>query len=410
MSEPSSDRDDVEASLGGSSGAPPNATRPNNRNLTPNVVPPSAGEPPSWFPDEEVSRPNAPSPTSWTTPPFHDVRAPGPRWEERAPSAERNSRFSQFGIILVSAAIIVAGSVIGLGIALSGRSPKAQPVAASPSMTSSPSIVGTSSPSPRPTETVTPTAILTPTVRVTPSPKRSHKAAVSTLEPLPPANGSLDAALQSNPLYALPAPTLRGCPAQTTLHDQKQWRKVVRQQWKCVHEAWVPIYEEMGWSTKMPEVMFYPGVGSKSDCGYFEAPAFYCAAKGGSVFFGGQHLEMAQQWNLSVNEMVNHEYSHHIQALAGISQAWSREKNADDSLIRRSELQAVCWSGMMTVRNDAVKFGPDDAESWGKRLRTMRESEQHGTRASLVDWGTRGLRAQTIGDCNTWTVDEQRVR
>ena len=404
MSE-SSGRDDAEASpedgpdspLSPSPDGPPSPARPENRNLAPNIVPPSAGEPPSWFLDEEASRPNAPSPTSWTTPPFRDVRAPGPRWEKRAPSPEHNSRFSRFGIILVAAAIVIAGSVIGLGIAVSGRAPQAQPSAASPQPTSSASSVGSASPTPRATASTT-------------SPKATPTAPVQSVEPLPPADGSLDAALQSNPLYALPAPELSHCPQQTTLSDEQEWRKVVRQQWKCVHEAWVPIFEKMGWSTTMPEVMFYPGVGSKSDCGYFEAPAFYCAAKGGSVFFGGEHLQMAEEWDLSVNEMVNHEYSHHIQALAGISQAWAHANDADGSLMRRSELQAVCWSGMMTVRNDAVEFGADDVESWGKRLRTMQESEQHGTRASLVDWGTRGLQAQTIGDCNTWTVDAERVR
>lgn len=404
MSEPSSDRDDAEASPEGgpdspaSPDGPPSPARPENRNLAHNIVPPSAGEPPSWFLDEEASRPHAPSPTSWMTPPFQDTRAPGPRWEERAPSAEHNTRFSRFGIMLVAAAIVVAGSVIGLGIALSGRAPQAQPSAASPSVTSSPSSsVATASPSPRPTASATPS-------------KGSRRAPVKSVKPLPPADGSLDAALQSNPLYALPAPDLQHCPRQTTLTDEKEWRKVVRQQWKCVHEAWVPIFEEMGWSTTMPEVMFYPGVGSKSDCGYFEAPAFYCAANGGSVFFGGEHLQMAEEWDLSINEMVNHEYSHHVQALAGISKAWADEKDTDHNLVRRSELQAVCWSGMMTVHNDAVEFGADDVDSWGKRLRTMQESEQHGTRASLVDWGTRGLQATTIGDCNTWTVDAERVR
>lgn len=399
----SSGHDDAEASQEGgpdspaSPDGPPSPARPENRKLAPNIVPLSAGEPPSWFLDEDASRPNAPSPTSWTTPTFRDVRAPGPRWEERAPSAEHNARFSRFGIILIAAAIIVAGSVIGLGIAVSGRAPQAQPSAASPSPTDGTSAVGTASPSSRPTASATPS-------------KSNRTASVPSMEPLPPADGSLDAALQSNPLYALHPPELSHCPKQTTLRDEKGWRKVVRQQWKCVHEAWVPIFEKMGWSTKMPEVMFYPGVGSKSDCGYFEAPAFYCAAKGGSVYFGGAHLEMAEQWDLSVNEMVNHEYGHHVQALAGISRAWAAKSEADDSLIRRSELQAVCWSGMMTVRNDAVEFGADDVKSWGKRLRTMQESEQHGTRASLVNWGTRGLQAQTIGDCNTWTVDAERVQ
>ncbi|MDU7359705.1 MAG: neutral zinc metallopeptidase [Propionibacteriaceae bacterium] len=373
--------------------------RPTNRHREQNLVGPSAGEPPSWFLDDEASRPDAPSPSSWMTPPFHDPRPPGPRWEQRERQEKHEARFSKFGIILVAASIVVAGVVIGLGMALSGSVPTAQPTAQPSSAEGSAS---TSSPS---------KSVASPSAEATSS--TSSPAATpsgESMKSLPPADGSLNPALQSNPLYALPAPDLRHCPRAGTLNDEKQWRKVVRQQWKCVHEAWTPIFEQMGWSTQMPEVMFYPGAGSKSDCGYFEAPAFYCAANGGSVFFGGGHLKMAEQWNLSVNEMVNHEYGHHVQALAGISEAWTKLPDPEHSLVRRSELQAVCWSGMMTVHNDAVQFGPDDVDSWGERLRTMQESEQHGTRKSLVAWGTRGLKAKTIGDCNTWTVDDQRVR
>ncbi|NHB84078.1 hypothetical protein G7085_03905 [Tessaracoccus sp. HDW20] len=39
------------------------------------------------------------------------------------------------------------------------------------------------------------------------------------------------------------------------------------------------------------------------------------------MYFGQEHMEMAASWDLSVNEMVNHEYGHHLQKLAGITEA-----------------------------------------------------------------------------------------
>ena len=154
--------------------------------------------------------------------------------------------------------------------------------------------------------------------------------------------------------------------------------------------------------------MFYPGRGSKSECGYLEAPAFYCAAGAGTVYFGGEHLVMAKGWDLSVNEMVNHEYGHHLQSLAGIT-AVKIGLRASDQIERRSELQATCWSAMFTYHNRTFDFGPSDLESWKERLEMMLEDGVHGNRESLRYWGMRGLYAQTMGDCNTWVAPEGEV-
>ncbi len=304
------------------------------------------------------------------------------------------------GVGLVALAIVIAAAVIAVGLVLPGG---ARPVAGT-AATPTPGAVVTDPPSPAPTPSTSASASTEPPATQGPSGLPS-----STFRPLPTPDGSLPPALQASPLYALPAPQLHGCPAPARPSSEQQWRDAVRAQWRCVHEAWTPVYEQLGVSTEPPPVYFYPGKGSKSDCGYFEAPAFYCAARGGSVYFGGEHLAIARDWDLAINEMVNHEYSHHVQSVTGISGAWG-ELGHKPSLVRRSELQAVCWSAMMTALNDAVDFDAAAYASWDRRLETMRESEEHGRRASLTAWGRRGLHARTIGDCNTWTADEQSVR
>ncbi|NLE97811.1 MAG: hypothetical protein GX596_07455 [Propionibacterium sp.] len=231
----------------------------------------------------------------------------------------------------------------------------------------------------------------------------------SDFPPIPPAAAELgpQAVLQANTLYAHQPPTLSGCPLPATTQGEEEWHDAVRHQWDCVHVAWAPLFAAQGWSTSKPTVHFYPGAGSESPCGYFEAPAFYCSVDGGTVYFGSEHLKMATSWELSVNEMVNHEYSHHIQLVSGISGAWGEA--APESGLLRSELQAICWSAMMTFHNQSVDFDHEDWESWNQRLQTMRESDAHGTREVLVEWGTRGLYAGTVGDCNTWTTPELAV-
>ena len=229
-------------------------------------------------------------------------------------------------------------------------------------------------------------------------------------EPLPPLVASNEdwVALQTSPVHDLAPATLVDCPEPSIVRDIDSYRAQVREQWSCVHAAWIPVYEALGWSTVEPAVEFYPGKGSKSECGYLEAPAFYCSAGAGTVYFGGDHQVMAGRWDLSVNEMVNHEYGHHIQSLAGITGAKQRVSGPDD-IERRSELQATCWSAMMTYNNRSFDFDQQDYDSWLMRLDTMLVDGVHGSRESLRYWGVRGLYAVTLGDCNTWAVEAQYV-
>ncbi|WP_182765412.1 neutral zinc metallopeptidase [Tessaracoccus sp. MC1756] len=230
-----------------------------------------------------------------------------------------------------------------------------------------------------------------------------------TWEPLPgpdPLSPLYDA--QVTTLNALAPATLEHCATPKTVRDEAEWEAAVRDQWFCVHRSWVPTFQQLGWLTTAPGVQFFAGEGDDSACGYLEAPAFYCSAGGGSVHFGARHFDMARTWDLSVNEMVNHEYGHHLQSLAGITRAKTALANTP-VLERRAELQATCWSAAMTRHNSAFSFGQEQYESWMERLETMRADGVHGSRESLLYWGTRGLYAATMNDCNTWAVPDDQV-
>lgn len=214
--------------------------------------------------------------------------------------------------------------------------------------------------------------------------------------------------MQINGLNEVVPPPLVGCPAPRVVADEEQWESDVRAQWSCLHRAWAPTLTSHGWSAAEPAVRFFQGGGSDSQCGYVRGPAFYCPAGAGAVFVGAGHFEMARHWRLSVNEMVNHEYVHHLQNVAGITAARLRLQPTSE-LERRSELQATCLSATLTRANEAVAFDGEDYESWTRRVETMLADPDHGTRASLTYWGLRGLYAHTLGDCNTWRAPSRWV-
>lgn len=327
-----------------------------------------------------------------------------------APPPPRAHGRPRWPALAVVVAVVVAGVLVAIAAT---RSPSAEPPVTQtpppPSTSSTPTpSPRTTSPAPTPT---TPALSPSPsaTVPVDPGPRAWQLPPRTWPElPSPEPRDEVWAALQRTKLNQLPPVDLSGCPEPATVRDEAQWKAAVRAQWHCVHTAWVPVLKQLRWDTVEPEIKFFPGRGSKSACGYLEAPAFYCSAGHGTVFFGGEHLTMAKEWDLSVNEMVNHEYGHHLQKLAGITAA-KVEVTASADIERRAELQATCWAGTMTWHNRSFEFSQSHFDGWTKRLRTMLVDGVHGSRASIQYWGMRGLYATTMGDCNTWVVDSERV-
>ena len=288
------------------------------------------------------------------------------------------SRGTRLGIVLLG--LIVVASLVGVTVTVVARSAPAEAGASTPARPQAP----------------------------LPGPG-TWRLPARDWPPLPPADAASPwAAAQATPLDPVRPVTLRGCPAPAVAATEEAWREAVTRQWDCVHAAWEPVLDGLGWPTTRPAVEFFTGEGSDSSCGYLEAPAFYCSAGDGVVHFGEGHLRMAQTWDLAVNEMVNHEYGHHLQHLAGITDVKLSLAPAAE-LERRSELQAICWSAMMTVHNQAVRLDEQTVASWQARLDSMLVDGVHGSRASIQHWGIRGLYAATAGDCNAWVAPTELV-
>lgn len=216
------------------------------------------------------------------------------------------------------------------------------------------------------------------------------------------------AVLAGNVVYGFPVMTLQDCPEPAVVADEHEWRLAVEAHWACLHTAFTPIFEQMGATTELPEMHFFEGSGADSPCGWINAPAFYCSANDGSVHFGGEHLEMALEWDLAVAEMVSHEYGHHIQAVTGMTEAKLDLPDRSEAE-RRAELQAICWSGALTFHTASVGFGEQEYTGWQDRVTAMVSSDVHGSRESLDHWGMRGLWASSLGDCNTWLAPAGQV-
>lgn len=308
-------------------------------------------------------------------------------------------------MVAIVIAVVALVTLLGIGGAsLLLQQPDPQP--AIPPVSSAP--VSTPSPA-QPTHSTPPTP--PPPISQAPEPgPEGWQLPARDWEPIPGfiSADELWAELQGVKLLKETPRVLTGCPAPQTVETEDGYRAAVLQQWHCVHVAWTPMFEKLGWSTVEPPVEFYSGAGTSSECGYLEAPAFYCSGEQGTVYFGSGHMEMAQDWDLSINEMVNHEYGHHLQSLAGITDAKLQLEQRNE-IERRAELQATCWSAAMTLNNEDVAFDESDWDSWQQRLQTMTIDGVHGSRESILYWGTRGLYATTLEDCNTWAVTAEEV-
>lgn len=207
--------------------------------------------------------------------------------------------------------------------------------------------------------------------------------------------------------YVLRPIALENCPVPTEYNSMEHWKRDIAAQWDCVHAAWQPVLANLGLSTTKPGIRFFRGTPGEGDCPNGGPGTYYCSRGKGTLYVAERGYHADQDWDLSVNELVNHEYSHHLQRLLGVRSVVN-DYGAND-LSRRLELQATCWSAIMTYWNRSVEFDADDYNSWEQRLGRIVEDGIHGSKKSLKYWGMRGLSAQNFGDCNTWVVDSADV-
>lgn len=215
------------------------------------------------------------------------------------------------------------------------------------------------------------------------------------------------ATLLDNPLYSIPVPDLGGCPAPRTVASMPELEEEVRAQIACVQDAWRPVLEANGLDATEIPVTIYRGDSVTTPCGEISCPAVYCPSDGGGIYIGEGSLESATWFVLGVKGVVNHEYAHHLQFLAGVLDAQHSIGAVSDS-VRRIELQATCLGYAMIAHDDSVPGSSLDTEA-DLLMGSVIGDDLHGSPGSVAYWGSRGLDAGTLADCNTWVAEAGAV-
>lgn len=114
--------------------------------------------------------------------------------------------------------------------------------------------------------------------------------------------------------------------------------------------------------------------------------------------------------------ILAHEYGHHVQNLAGISEAYGDQRydaGADSAagleLSRRMELEAQCFSGMF-LGSASVSGGSVDKniynEAWNAQDRgddyARNGKRDHGSARHNISWWQHGATSNRNQQCNTW--------
>ncbi|MDF1486958.1 neutral zinc metallopeptidase [Tessaracoccus caeni] len=228
---------------------------------------------------------------------------------------------------------------------------------------------------------------------------------------IPPANSSDPnwVVVQTSVLYSAQFPAHTGCPPPRYAFEYAEMQDYVTQQMACIQRAWKDVQRELGFSTQDIPVHFYSGDGVSSACGYVEAPAFYCSADGGAIYFGQGTLDWGTFQLFGMKDMAAHEYGHHLQAQAGFFEAMYYLGN-DDEIIRRSELQATCFGQGMIGRDDSFVMDEEYYDELELKHEQVVDDGTHGSNKANDFWGFRGLYATSLSECNTWTSPSKDVK
>lgn len=222
--------------------------------------------------------------------------------------------------------------------------------------------------------------------------------------------------------------TMRGvrCDADLRSAEPGAYERFVRRSTDCLNRAWRAQLAEHGIPRAAPGLVLSRSENPTSPCrsstGGYTPVAFYCPANR-TVYYS---LSTAAKTPLPKNReyLISssaHEYAHHVQQLAGISDVYHARYNrtypdVDRStrLTRRLELQAQCFAGVFVGSNaqtmrvtraamaaSAGRTG-DDALDGASRDPTLRI---HGSFANNRRWMiTHGWDRRAPVACNTWTA------
>ncbi|MGJ3508613.1 neutral zinc metallopeptidase [Enemella sp. A6] len=247
-----------------------------------------------------------------------------------------------------------------------------------------------------------------------PTPAESSEPTEPTPSDDPGQGGDPNAALTDNPIYPQPLPEATTCRDVAAAPTDTAGLKTQGEQWvKCLSDTWAGLLADVEGGFRAPDFQVFTGGTVSTACGD-SGGAFYCSSDE-TIYLGADDLARINasldQSGLGVSYyyVVSHEYHHHVQQLSGMIDAMIAEYQSNfNEGSRRLELQDQCWVSMALRSAPDYDFTAEKQQVW-KAILERSTSPQHGDSTSTVRWGTVGLSAKTLGDCNTWTAPSNEV-
>ncbi len=318
---------------------------------------------------------------------------------QHAPSAERTSKsWRVIRIILIVVSVI--GTVLAGLVAINLADRPVLPATAEtpqPTSSASPTTEGSGNVGEHPDEVNKPPA------------KPDWLPDKTWLElPTPTGTTSKDQVVMSSWIYNYYVPIPRGCPAIETKPDKGQYQDLAQKLLDCVHDAWKLVFAHAGLDYSKPQIKIFDKKGS-SPCGKIspDVPGFYCPEDETiylpDVEFGSGDWTVDEPYSLIFGQ-----YFHHVQFAVGIIDAVDWSASDKHEQVRRFELQAQCIRTRQLLLTDAAGFNGSDYEELKDKLAKKR-SVLKGSAESQTNWALRGLYAERISGCNTWTSPSDEV-
>ena len=233
--------------------------------------------------------------------------------------------------------------------------------------------------------------------------------------------------INSSPVAATPL----GKTADGKAASSDPGRHFVAQILNSTDEVWTKIFADMGKQYEKPTLVLFSNF-DQSACGSAQSAMgpFYCPADHkvyiDLAFYKEMKDKLGAPGDFAQAYVVAHEVGHHVQNLLGISdQVDSARRSASETqanaLSVRTELQADCFAGIWGQKlgtltkiqtengdveealNAASQIGDDHLQK-AARGYAVPDSFTHGTSAQRVGWFKKGLQAQSLNDCDTFSV------
>lgn len=213
--------------------------------------------------------------------------------------------------------------------------------------------------------------------------------------------------LMDHPLYALkPVGT---CPRITTPGSRRAYETQVDAVIDCLSQIYRPLIEQTGGSYTHVGLQHYD-TSVDTPCGHESgAFAFYCS-RNSTIYLSDDVYASAQDGRLSVADTVLHEYSHHVQSMAGFFNAAEALNQSRSAIERRVELQVFCWTYYMFTVVDGFAVTDTDRRFFLWVWDEANDPEGHGSVTAQKYWGARGVHAENLGACNTWSAPAGLVK